>query len=49
MRLVALHTESYSVLLRTQTLWVEKINLVHLESGRGEMRTVRGFDYCDGL
>ena len=43
--------KSYSVLLsnRTQTLWVEKINLVNLESGREEMRTMRGFDYCDGL
>lgn len=45
--------KSYSVLLsnRTQTLWVEKINLVNLARAREreEMRTVRGFDYYDGL
>lgn len=47
--------KSYSVLLsnRIQTPWVRKINLVNLESaserGGEEMRTVRGFDYCDGL
>ena len=35
---------------RPHTLWVEKINLVNLErEGENEMRTVRGFDYCDGL